>query len=623
MRVLPVNLDTVLVEMADLAETLALFDALQAEPIAGVTEMVPAARTILIGFEPALLNAASLVMQLERRQCGKVERTGGEVLQLPVCYDGEDLAEMADYLGVSVAELIRRHGAAIWQVAFIGFAPGFPYMSGDDPLFDVPRRSSPRTRIPAGSVALAGRFCGIYPRATPGGWQLLGTTDVPIWDLRRAPPALLPPGQRVRFVDVASEAGAALQAAWRERLAGRPKTEAAYGAGEIEPVDSKTVGDRQFVSSGAASDGQRHSVDTAQTGSHQTPTDAKGLIPLRQASGEGVPVQSPEPARLHDVSTGHPPAANEPMPVFEVVDTGLQALFQDLGRPGLAGQGISASGALDRGACVSANRLVGNARSATVLELLHGGFALRVLQPAVAAVTGAAGPITLRHADGTALPVHRWVPFSLEAGDLLNIGAPEAGLRTYLAVRGGFEVEPVLGSCATDTLAGVGPVPLQAGQSLFVAGRTVGAVQPHPDLPPPDLPRSIGDPVLNAVTLDVVLGPRTDWFDDESLGLLQSQYWQVSLQSNRVGLRLAGDRPLQRAPVYVGVELPSEGTVVGALQVPTDGQPVLFLADHPLTGGYPVIGCVAPHHLDLAGQLPAGVMIRFRVMTAFEEVTVS
>ncbi|MDN5506927.1 MAG: allophanate hydrolase, partial [Comamonas sp.] len=128
-----------------------------------------------------------------------------------------------------------------------------------------------------------------------------------------------------------------------------------------------------------------------------------------------------------------------------------------------------------------------------------------------------------------------------------------------------------------------------------------------PELPAPD----------GEVVLDVELGPRTDWFTPEAVALLAAQRWQVTPQSNRVGLRLAGEQALTRA---VTSELPSEGTPLGAIQVPASGQPVLFLADHPLTGGYPVIGCVAPHHLDLAGQIPVGAWIRFNPIRAFAEL---
>ena len=318
---------------------------------------------------------------------------------------------------------------------------------------------------------------------------------------------------------------------------------------------------------------------------------------------------------------------------FEVVATGLQALFQDAGRPGQARQGVSASGALDATAFRVANQLLGNEADATVIELLHGGFALRALARTVVAVTGATGPLDLKDASGELLPAERHVPLAMEPGDVLMVGAPERGLRSYLAVRGGFAVEPVLGSSATDTLAGVGPEPLRVGQGLAVGRRIRGAVDAAeagmakletllPHLPDPVPSNSLGADAVqrHAIVLDLVLGPRTDWFDDESLELLQQQCWQVTQQSNRVGLRLLGEKPLQRAAGFQGRELPSEGTALGALQVPANGQPVLFLADHPLTGGYPVIGCVAPHHLDLAAQLPPGVFVRFNLMAPFAEI---
>ena len=165
---------------------------------------------------------------------------------------------------------------------------------------------------------------------------------------------------------------------------------------------------------------------------------------------------------------------------------------------------------------------------------------------------------------------------------------------------------------AADTLANVGPAPLKVGDVLGLWPAPAGAVVGMPTLPAPDLPT-----IEQEVVLDVVLGPRTDWFTRESVARLAAQRWQVTPQSNRVGLRLAGEMPLERA---IPGELPSEGTALGALQVPPSGQPVLFLADHPLTGGYPVIGAVAPHHLDRAGQIPVGAWLRFNPIGAFEEL---
>lgn len=588
MRLLPVNLDAILVELADLDETLALFDALEADPIEGVTELVPAARTILVHFLPWVCPLPRLVAGIAARQGRQGQARQGTLVRIPVRYDGEDLAEMADHLGLSEEELVRRHAASVWQVAFTGFAPGFAYLSGGDPVFNVPRRASPRTRIPAGSVGLAGTFSAVYPRATPGGWQLIGTTDVPMWDLTRTPPALLQPGQRVQFVDVATEEGEALQR-------------------EVVQQRSAEAGDARPTAASAA-------------GSGGGEVRARSVATAEDAGGDGQSACRAGDERI----VAH---------VFEVVATGLQALFQDAGRPGQARQGVSASGALDATAFRVANQLLGNEADATVIELLHGDFALRALTRTVVAVTGATGPLDLKDASGALLPAERHVPLAMEPGDVLTVGAPERGLRSYLAVRGGFDVAPVLGSSATDTLAGVGPEPLRVGQGLAVGQRIRGAVDaaeagmakletllPHlPDSAQPDL-RDADAVRRHAFVLDLVLGPRTDWFDDESLELLQQQCWQVTQQSNRVGLRLLGEKPLQRAAGFQGRELPSEGTALGALQVPANGQPVLFLADHPLTGGYPVIGCVAPHHLDLAAQLPPGVFVRFKLMAPFAEI---
>ncbi|MDO4683872.1 MAG: 5-oxoprolinase/urea amidolyase family protein [Lautropia sp.] len=616
MRILPVNLNAMLVELESLEATLALFETLKAEPIDGVTELVPAARTVLVRFDPSVCQAGTLARALAARQGGQQQRVMGELLRLPVRYEGEDLPAMADHLGLSVAGLIERHTAATWQVAFTGFAPGFAYMTGDDPVFDVPRRASPRTSIPAGSVALAGRFCGIYPRASPGGWQLLGTTDVPMWDLARTPPALLQPGVRVQFVDASTEAGAALAEAWRQRL---------DAARDFPAAQAPRGG---CVSSGSSL--------PEQTGGESS-APGSGLDTLRTLPDRPVSSGSDEPGQRpaeHAVANMLPlPAANDPSDgqgsraassvirpggaVFEIRATGLQALFQDLGRAGQASQGVSVSGALDRHAYLMANRLVGNQRNAPAIELLHGGFSVHVLSPAVVAVTGAEGPLQLHHADGSVWPAERGRPVALDAGDTLTVGAPVAGLRSYLAVRGGFRIEPVLGSVATDTLSGIGPAPLGPGQRLWADRLSQGAVMMHPEGVEQVLPRPGDTASMQAMVLDLVLGPRADWFDEDAITLLQEQLWQVSLQSNRVGLRLMGEQPLKRAAAFEGVELPSEGTVPGALQVPPSGQPVLFMADHPLTGGYPVIGCVTPDHLERAAQLPAGASIRFRVISPF------
>jgi KipI family sensor histidine kinase inhibitor len=536
-RFLPAGSNALLVELDGLDPALALLASLERDPIAGVTDIVPAAHTLLVGFDPPVLDAASLIRAIARRDIdGRVER-GGPLVEIPVRYDGEDLPEVARILGVAPGEVVRRHTGSVYRVAFNGFAPGFAYLADGHASFDVPRRPSPRARIPAGSVALAGRFSGIYPRASPGGWQLIGATPLVMWDLARDPPALLQPGFRVRFLDMAT-----------------------------------------------LPDEKRAALEQA-----DPPRHAAFAYPRR--------VDAPTGAAL------------------EILAPGLQTLLQDAGRHAGAGQGVAISGALDQAALRAANGLVGNLWNEAVLETVAGGLQLRSHGPAVVAVAGADAPVTLIAADGARREVARYRPLALNDGDVLAIGQPRAGVRCYLAARGGFAVPPVLGSRATDTLAHVGPPPLAAGDVLPLQPVTRGAIV-QPDAPPPDdLPAMQQEAVL-----DVTLGPRTDWFTPAAVALLARQRWRVTPLSNRVGLRLEGAQPLARA---ITGELPSEGTPLGAIQVPPNGQPVLFLADHPLTGGYPVIACVASHHLDRAGQLPVGAWLRLNVIRAFEPVVVS
>jgi KipI family sensor histidine kinase inhibitor len=201
MRVLPSGSTALLVEVDGLDEVLGLYAALTAEPVEGVLDVVPAARTVLLVTDPAVTTLAA-VEQAVRQARPRTDRGGHEdLVELPVVYDGADLADVAGLLEVEPAEVVRRHTGAEWTVAFCGFAPGFGYLTQDGGGWDVPRRSTPRTKVPPGSVALAGEFSGVYPRESPGGWQLIGRTDVAVFDLGRDPAALLRPGVRVRFVD--------------------------------------------------------------------------------------------------------------------------------------------------------------------------------------------------------------------------------------------------------------------------------------------------------------------------------------------------------------------------------------------------------------------------------------
>ncbi|MGB3353448.1 MAG: 5-oxoprolinase/urea amidolyase family protein [Mycobacterium sp.] len=281
---------------------------------------------------------------------------------------------------------------------------------------------------------------------------------------------------------------------------------------------------------------------------------------------------------------------------LEIIQTGPLALLEDLGRPGLSHLGVTRSGAADRRAHTLANRLVANPGDAATVEVTLGGFTARVhgggRDGVAIAVTGAD---TDPAVDG--------VPFGINSihhaqdGEVISLGAPHSGLRSYLAVRGGFDVAPVLGSRSYDVMSALGPLPLRAGDVLPVGEHT----DDFPELDQAPV-AAIADDVLE---LMVVPGPRDDWFVDPDI--LVRTNWQVTNRSDRVGIRLVG-MPLEyRRPDR---QLPSEGATRGAIQVPPNGFPVILGPDHPVTGGYPVIGVVVDDDIDKLAQARPGQTVR-------------
>lgn len=500
MRATPYGDAALLVELdadEDVDRVIAVAQACRAADLPGVRDVVPAARTVLLVAEPGtdLGDLRAAVSALDPQP---VDARDVDAVEIPVVYDGPDLADVAEATGLSADEVVAAHTGTPWRVAFGGFAPGFAYLTGGDERLAVPRREKSRTTVPAGSVGLAGEYSGVYPRASPGGWQLIGRTDAVLWDLHRDPPALLQPGAEVRFV-----------------------------AGRADRV------------------------------------------------GESRPRARPD---TRD-------------PALDIRETGPLALVQDLGRPGYAALGVGRSGAADRAALRLGNRLVANDdEGAAAIEVLLGGLAFVARRDLTVALTGAPAPATV---DGRPVGHHALV--GVRAGQELRLGPPPSGLRTYVCVRGGVAAEPVLGSRSTDTLSGIGPAPLEPGGSLPVG--------PEPRAFPLVDVAPVPVPPAGPVTLRVRPGPHADL----ARGDLADTRWEASGETDRVGMRLVGGT----VEMADGVgSLPSQGLTRGAVQLPPGGEPVIFLVDHPVTGGYPVIAVVADADVDRAAQIRPGQSVR-------------
>jgi biotin-dependent carboxylase-like uncharacterized protein len=278
---------------------------------------------------------------------------------------------------------------------------------------------------------------------------------------------------------------------------------------------------------------------------------------------------------------------------LEILRSGPLAIVQDLGRAGLAQLGVGRSGAADRRSHTLANRLVANPDDRATVEVMFGGFSARVRGGDLdIAVTGADTDPTVNGIMFGTNSIHH-----VRDGGVISLGTPRAGLRTYLAVRGGICVTPVLGSRSYDVMSAIGPSPLQPGDVLPVGEHTAD----YPELDQAPVAAITG----NAVELLAIPGPRDDWFVDPDV--LVHTDWVASDRSDRVGMRLVG-RPLQyRNPDR---QLPSEGATRGAIQVPPNGLPVILGPDHPITGGYPVVGVVIDEDIDKVAQVRPGQHVR-------------
>ncbi|WP_433122987.1 5-oxoprolinase/urea amidolyase family protein [Arthrobacter koreensis] len=582
----PAGTRALLVELGSLADVVALHTQLKANPLRGQVDALAAATTVLVRFASRRDAVAGLPL-LQALDFTHADADEPRTVIIETVYDGVDLAEVARLTGLSEEAVVNAHTGTAWTAGFGGFAPGFTYLTGGDPALNVPRRSSPRTAVPPGAVALAGDYSAVYPRESPGGWQLIGRTAASMWDLSRPNPALISPGDLVQFTPI------------REFL---PTT-----SSPSSPAESRDAGVSSPAKTGPRASSSGDSVSPASPSEERGGSEGSGF-PLRACEEEGGA------AALRDDEMPAPTQGDHCH--LEITNPGLQSLIQDLGRPGYADLGVSAAGAADPRAARQANRLVGNPADAAVVENLLGSLELTAHGDAVLALTGADVPADVIDPAGVrSRPAPHAAPFALLDGETLRLGVPVRGVRAYLAVRGGLDVDPVLGSRSTDSMSGIGPAPLAAGTRLPVAAAgSLHVGDPEsPVLAAAGAPGSLGNGIEPAL-LRITAGPRQDWFSNGAAAALAAQTWLTTSESNRIGVRLALDpqdtaaSPLTRAR---GGELPSEGVVAGSLQVPPSGLPVLFLADHPVTGGYPVIAVVIPEDLPVAAQLPPGDPVRF------------
>lgn len=432
---------------------------------------------------------------------------------LPVVYggsEGPDLFELSKSLNRSEAEIIDLHSQAIYEVAFLGFAPGFPYLKGLAEDLHCPRKSTPRLKVPAGSVGLAGRQTGVYPHKSPGGWQLIGKTPVKLFDPTLQEPSFLNPGDRLRF-----------------------------------------------------------------EASENLNFDSESLIISHEL----------EPSQAH----------------LEILSPGFLSSVQDLGRPGFAHLGVSMGGAADVFALQEGNRLLRNTGNSAAIEMTATGAALRFLKPSWGCITGS--HCSPRH---NGQEIAMWTTYSFGAGDTLQIGNIELGLRCYFCIQGGFDVPLVLGSRSTFLAAAWGGLngrALKAGDLLKVDHQTTSKGFQRSAL-------KIRDAYSAAVTaVTATRGPQWHWFTKDSQEAMTSCEFEVTTDCNRLGLRLQGLK-IERNADFLARELPTEGVANGSIQITPAGQAMILFCEQQTTGGYPKIACLRYSELSKLGQLRPGQKLR-------------
>lgn len=515
----------------------------------GIVEIVPAYNSLSIQYDPLVLDIERLKEILKNLSENEIEdqnQAPGRLVRVPVCYDlGLDLDRVASHTGLDPKEIIRLHSESTYLVYMLGFMAGFAYLGGLDERLFTPRLDSPRARIEAGSVGLADKQTGIYPLASPAGWNILGLTPLKLYDAHRREPILLRAGDRINFYAISKEEFDFLKDQVKRGLY-KPEIEDSIKENEARAPSFSTV-------------------------AKESQNDLKLMQDIKP-------------------------------PGIKVLKAGVFTSIQDLGRLGLASQGVPQCGVMDRYSTSLLNLLLKNDKNAAVIEMNLLGADYEFLVPTFFAVGGALSDSYLN--DEAIKP---YCVYEARLGDRLSIGRFITGSRAYLAVSGGVATRQALGSRSTDTrlkLGGLGRK-LEAGDLL-----PIGAVDSRlANLPKRHLKNWLLEENLNR-PLRVILGPQADNFSREAIEDFLSSSYVISPRSDRMGLRLEG-----RAIKHKGAaDIITDGLAFGSIQVPKDGQPLILMADRQTSGGYPKIACVISSDLPRLAQLPVNSQVRFEAI---------
>ena len=541
-----IELDAVIDPVVN-ARAVGIAAAIRDRRLPGVRDVVPTYRSVAVHFDPLMCDWRGLGDALRAAAAAPPVAAPGSLVEVPVSYggeDGPDLDEVAAFANVPANTVVERHSGPEYRVFMLGFLPGFAYMGIVDESIAAPRKATPRMRIPSGSVGIAGRQTGVYPRQSPGGWQLIGRTPVEMFDPVREPAALLQAGDRVRFVPVAG-------------------------------IRDSELGIRNSQVSNRGHESRTPNLESRTS----------------NAASRSITVLTP----------------------------GLFTTIQDAGRWGYQDRGVPVSGPMDRNAQRLANCLVGNALDAATLEATLLGPELRFEEPAVVAVTGADLGSSI---DGKAAPLN--MAHHVRSGSVLRFGERRSGTRSYIAVDGGIDAPPVLGSRSTHAVSGLGGI---EGRPLRPGDRVPLGWPNHPGYKPPShlwrKPLKFAlraDRSIRGARLRAIRGPQDYYFDESTVNWLERTRFAVSPRSDRMGYRLAPDAtvtPNREPRIPVGSMI-SDATFMGGIQIPPSGEPILLMADRQTTGGYPQIATVITADLPLAGQLAPGDSIEFVFCTRDE-----